>query len=146
MNQNGFPPLYCFDCELDIATYEERLRAWRKANAGRGRYYTVGKPERPRGCAIDVLAPCCGQAFNCGEKHGHPTDEEEVALHDKFDRLIWGTPDDYYNRGTMYRGLPTGECSACDEPATNWTRKNHPVCRACYAAIMTRVMQRESAS
>ncbi len=135
MNQNGFPPLFCRDCELDLLTWEERMRAWRKANAHRGRYWTAGKPEKPRGCKIDVLASCCSQAFACGAKHGHPTDEEDIALHEKFDRLIWGPPDDYYNRGTMYRGLPKGPCFICDDPSMNWIGKNRPVCRACYVEV-----------
>jgi hypothetical protein len=146
MNQNHFPPLLCFGCELEHATYQIRLREWRKANASRGRHWTYGKPVEPRGCQGDVLSPCCHERFHCGAKHGHPTDEEEEALQSKFDDLIFGPPTDADGRGTVYRGCPQAPCVVCDEPASRWIGQNRPVCRACYGEVMESMAQRKAIS
>lgn len=145
MNQNSFPPLFCFDCELERLTWQERLRAWRKANAGRGRHWNVGKPAEPRGCTIDVRSPCCNESFDCGDKHGHPNDEEEEALRQRFDDIIFGPPADENGRGTVYRGMPDGACFVCDEPASSWIGQNRLVCDVCYAEVTEMLAKKVSA-
>jgi hypothetical protein len=132
MNQNHFTPLYCEECQSDYADWQQELRAWRKANAGRGKHWSYGKPVQPKGCHVVIEAPCCGEGYQCGEKHGHPTDEEEARNKRHWDQLLWGPPNDHLGRGTVFRGYPVDPCVLCDGVASEWVGNNKPVCRSCF--------------
>ncbi len=113
------------------SAYSKRLNAWRAA-ARRGR--GGSKPEPPKFCGEDTLIACCGTMVPCGERHGHPSDEEERG-HDEALETIHAE----------HERLRVTECYVCEGPASHYEVKGKPLCAPCTIQMLD-ILQRKRAS